>query len=113
MDSADTDDAPDRRSAGFKNRTRIDDARERVLDAVTPHDRTERLGFEKYEEVGEQRLDDTLERRLGDPTGVRRLGKAASGRAVFAGRSVGSVVLAGRVFHVVLACRVRAGVRPP
>ncbi|GGJ08267.1 molybdopterin molybdenumtransferase MoeA [Halobellus salinus] len=45
MDSADTDDAPDRRSAGFKNRTRIDDARERVLDAVTPHDRTERLAL--------------------------------------------------------------------
>jgi molybdopterin molybdotransferase len=42
MDSADT---PDRRSAGFKNRTRIDDARNRVLDAVTPHDRTERLAL--------------------------------------------------------------------
>ena len=46
MDSADTDEtAPDRRSAGFKNRTRITDARERLLDAVTPHDRTERLSL--------------------------------------------------------------------
>jgi molybdopterin molybdotransferase len=46
MDSADPDETtPDRRSAGFKHRTRIDDARERILDAVTPHDRTERLGL--------------------------------------------------------------------
>ena len=46
MDSADSDETtPDRRSAGFKHRTRIDDARERILDAVTPHDRTERLGL--------------------------------------------------------------------
>ena len=44
MDSADTDEtAPDRQSAGFKNRTRITAARERLFDAVTPHDRTERL----------------------------------------------------------------------
>ena len=46
MDSADTDEtAPDRRSAGFKDRTRITDARERLLDAATPHDRTERLSL--------------------------------------------------------------------
>ena len=46
MDSADTDEtAPDRQSAGFKNRTRITAARERILDAVTPHDRTERLSL--------------------------------------------------------------------
>ena len=46
MDSADSDETTsDRRSAGFKHRTRIDDARERILDAVTPHDRTERLGL--------------------------------------------------------------------
>jgi molybdopterin molybdotransferase len=46
MDSADTDEsAPDRRSAGFKDRTRIAAARERVLDAVEPHDRTERLSL--------------------------------------------------------------------
>ena len=46
MDSADTDEtAPDRQSAGFKNRTRITAARERILDAATPHDRTERLSL--------------------------------------------------------------------
>ena len=46
MDSADTDKTThDRRSAGFKGRTRIDDARARLLDAVTPHDRTERLAL--------------------------------------------------------------------
>ena len=46
MDSADTDEtAPDRQSAGFKDRTRITAARERLLDAATPHDRTERLSL--------------------------------------------------------------------
>ncbi|RLM88924.1 molybdopterin molybdenumtransferase MoeA [Halobellus sp. Atlit-38R] len=46
MDSADTDETPpDRRSAGFKDRTRVADARRRLLDAATPHERTERLSL--------------------------------------------------------------------
>jgi molybdopterin molybdotransferase len=46
MDSADTDDTPpERQSAGFKDRTRIDAARRTLLDAATPHDRTERLSL--------------------------------------------------------------------
>jgi len=34
---------PDRRTSGFKNRTRLDAAVDRLLAAVEPHDRTERL----------------------------------------------------------------------
>ncbi|WP_144904165.1 molybdopterin molybdotransferase MoeA [Halobellus captivus] len=52
MDSADTDETvdgddepPERQSAGFKHRTRIDDARRALLDAAIPHDRTERLAL--------------------------------------------------------------------
>ena len=52
MDSADTDETsdgddapPERRSAGFKDRTRIDEARRTLLSASTPHDRTERLAL--------------------------------------------------------------------
>jgi molybdopterin molybdotransferase len=46
MDAADPDpDDPgaERRSAGFKERTRVAAAREALLSAATPHDRTERL----------------------------------------------------------------------
>ncbi|WP_224334590.1 gephyrin-like molybdotransferase Glp [Haloprofundus halobius] len=35
----------DLRRAGFKHRTRVADARDRLLAAVTPHDRTERLAL--------------------------------------------------------------------
>ncbi len=35
----------DRRRAGFKERTRVADALERLLGAVTPHDRTERVSL--------------------------------------------------------------------
>jgi molybdopterin molybdotransferase len=35
----------DRKRSGFKTRTRVDDARERLLDAATPHGRTERVGL--------------------------------------------------------------------
>jgi molybdopterin molybdotransferase len=46
MDSPDADETPpDRRTAGFKDRTRIDAARRRVLDAATPHERIERLSL--------------------------------------------------------------------
>ncbi|WP_336024705.1 molybdopterin molybdotransferase MoeA [Halobellus salinisoli] len=52
MDSADTDETsdgddtpPERHSAGFKHRTRIDEARRTLLDATTPHERTERLAL--------------------------------------------------------------------
>ncbi len=34
--------AEDRRQSGFKHRTRVDDARQQLLDAITPHARTER-----------------------------------------------------------------------
>jgi len=43
-----TDD--DRRSEGFKHRTRIDEAREALLSAVTPHDRTERVPLRDADE---------------------------------------------------------------
>ncbi|RDI72333.1 molybdopterin molybdotransferase MoeA [Halopelagius longus] len=46
MDAADSDsDDPgaDRRAAGFKDRTRVAAARETLLSAATPHERTERL----------------------------------------------------------------------
>jgi molybdopterin molybdotransferase len=33
--------------AGFKDRTRVDDARERLLESVTPHGRTERVPLER------------------------------------------------------------------
>ena len=36
-------DADHRRHAGFKERTRVDAARAALLEAVTPHDRTERI----------------------------------------------------------------------
>jgi molybdopterin molybdotransferase len=36
----------DRHEAGFKERTRVGAARERLLDRVTPHQRTERVGLE-------------------------------------------------------------------
>ncbi|KTG09393.1 molybdenum cofactor biosynthesis protein MoaA [Haloprofundus marisrubri] len=36
----------DLRRAGFKDRTRVADARERLLAAVTPHERTERVALE-------------------------------------------------------------------
>ena len=43
------DDPPDRKRSGFKHRTRLDDARRRLLDAVEPRDRgearTERLAL--------------------------------------------------------------------
>ncbi|WP_049984983.1 molybdopterin molybdotransferase MoeA [Halobellus rufus] len=52
MDSADSDETsggddapPERRSAGFKHRTRIDEARRTLLEAATPHERTERLAL--------------------------------------------------------------------
>jgi len=40
----------ERRHAGFKDRTRVDAARERLLDAVTPHDRTERVSLGRADE---------------------------------------------------------------
>ena len=46
MTSPDTDEtAPDRKSAGFKDRTRLAAAREQLLSAATPHERTERLSL--------------------------------------------------------------------
>ncbi|MFB6091849.1 MAG: gephyrin-like molybdotransferase Glp [Haloquadratum sp.] len=46
MDTSDADEtSPDRRSAGFKDRTRVDAARRRLLDAVTPHERTEQVAL--------------------------------------------------------------------
>ncbi|WP_435183331.1 molybdopterin molybdotransferase MoeA [Halobellus sp. EA9] len=46
MDSSDADEtAHDRRSAGFKDRTRLAVARRRLLEAATPHERTERLSL--------------------------------------------------------------------
>jgi molybdopterin molybdotransferase len=38
-----TEDQPDRKRSGFKNKTRLAEARERLLDAVSPHDRTEEV----------------------------------------------------------------------
>jgi molybdopterin molybdotransferase len=38
-----TDEQPDRRQSGFKDKTRVGEARERLLDAVAPHDRTEEV----------------------------------------------------------------------
>ncbi|MFC6824232.1 gephyrin-like molybdotransferase Glp [Halopelagius fulvigenes] len=46
MDAADSDSddhGADRRAAGFKDRTRVAAARETLLSAATPHERTERL----------------------------------------------------------------------
>jgi molybdopterin molybdotransferase len=37
----------DRRRSGFKTRTRVDDARERLLAACEPHGRTERVGISR------------------------------------------------------------------
>ncbi|WP_254273378.1 molybdopterin molybdotransferase MoeA [Haloarcula marina] len=39
-----------RRTEGFKRRTRLDEARETLLDAVTPHDRTERVPLRAADE---------------------------------------------------------------
>ncbi|MFC4447876.1 gephyrin-like molybdotransferase Glp [Halorussus aquaticus] len=36
---------PDRKESGFKNKTRVGEARERLLDAVAPHDRTETVAL--------------------------------------------------------------------
>jgi molybdopterin molybdotransferase len=38
-----SDHEPDRKSSGFKDKTRLADARERLLNAVTTHDRTEEV----------------------------------------------------------------------
>ena len=38
-----SNDQPDRKRSGFKDKTRLADARERLLDAVTPHERTEEV----------------------------------------------------------------------
>ncbi|UPW00888.1 molybdopterin molybdotransferase MoeA [Halorussus gelatinilyticus] len=38
-----TEEQPDRRESGFKDKTRVGEARERLLDAVAPHDRTEEV----------------------------------------------------------------------
>jgi molybdopterin molybdotransferase len=40
-----SDDQPDRKRSGFKDKTRLAAARERLLDAVEPHDRTEAVGL--------------------------------------------------------------------
>jgi molybdopterin molybdotransferase len=37
----------DRKRSGFKTRTRVDDAREHLLDAAEPHGRTERVALER------------------------------------------------------------------
>ncbi|WP_135824111.1 molybdopterin molybdotransferase MoeA [Halorussus ruber] len=38
-----SEDQPDRKQSGFKDKTRIGEARKRLLDAVAPHDRTEEV----------------------------------------------------------------------
>ncbi|MFC7079548.1 gephyrin-like molybdotransferase Glp [Halorussus caseinilyticus] len=38
-----SEDQPDRKQSGFKDKTRVGEARERLLDAVAPHDRTEEV----------------------------------------------------------------------
>ena len=38
-----TEDQPDRKRSGFKHKTRLAEARERLLDAVSPHDRTKEV----------------------------------------------------------------------
>lgn len=38
-----SNDQPDRKQSGFKDKTRLATARERLLDAVTPHERTEEV----------------------------------------------------------------------
>ncbi|WP_128476250.1 molybdopterin molybdotransferase MoeA [Halorussus pelagicus] len=38
-----TEEQPDRKRSGFKDKTRVGEARERLLDAVTSHDRTEEV----------------------------------------------------------------------
>jgi len=40
-----SDDQPDRKRSGFKDKTRLAAARQRLLDAVEPHDRTEAVGL--------------------------------------------------------------------
>ncbi|USZ67462.1 molybdopterin molybdotransferase MoeA [Halorussus salilacus] len=40
-----SDESPERKRSGFKDKTRLADARERLLDAVDPHDRTETVGL--------------------------------------------------------------------
>ncbi|WP_134671289.1 molybdopterin molybdotransferase MoeA [Halorussus marinus] len=40
-----SDDQPDRKRSGFKDKTRLAAARERLLDAVEPHDRTATVGL--------------------------------------------------------------------
>ncbi|WP_135828163.1 molybdopterin molybdotransferase MoeA [Halorussus halobius] len=41
-----SDESPDRKRSGFKDRTRLDDARRRLLDAVDPHERVEERPLE-------------------------------------------------------------------
>jgi molybdopterin molybdotransferase len=38
-----TEEQPDRKQSGFKDKTRLGEARERLIDVVTPHDRTEEV----------------------------------------------------------------------
>ncbi len=45
-----TDEQPDRRQSGFKDKTRVGEARERLLDAVAPHDRTEEVPLASADE---------------------------------------------------------------
>ena len=45
-----TEESPDRRQSGFKDKTRVGEARERLLDAVAPHDRTEEVPLASADE---------------------------------------------------------------
>ena len=40
-----SEEQPDRKTSGFKDKTRLADARERLLDALSPHDRTEEVAL--------------------------------------------------------------------
>ena len=74
----------DRRRAGFKQRTRLAAAREQLLSAVTPHDRTERLRLT----LADGR---TVATQLTAPNPVPNYERAAmDGYAVRAGDTVGA-----------------------
>ena len=74
----------DRRRAGFKDRTRLAAAREQLLSAITPHDRTERLRLS----LADGRVVAT---ELTAPAPVPNYERAAmDGYAVRAGDTVGA-----------------------
>jgi molybdopterin molybdotransferase len=74
----------DRRRAGFKHRTRVDEARERLLGVATPHGRTERVALSRAD-------DRTVAERLTAPNPVPGYDRAAmDGWAVRAADSFGA-----------------------